>query len=84
MSTIRCSPVKKGWQLEQISTLNSGLVAPVVNWAPQEQVTVALAKYSGCISVFIIYPDAGYTLACFLPPAKSSYLTLPSTRAKRV
>ena len=41
VSTMRCSPVKNGWQELQISTLIWGFVAPIVNVFPQEQVTTA-------------------------------------------
>ena len=41
VSTIRCSPVKKGWHLLHSSTRNSSLVEPVIKVAPQEQVIVA-------------------------------------------
>src|SRR5688500_15648420 len=47
------SPVKNGWQLEQMSTRNSFLVEPVVQVLPQEaQVTFASGKYVGWISAF--------------------------------
>ena len=38
-STRRCLPVKKGWQVEQISTRISDLVDRVVQLAPQAQWT---------------------------------------------
>ncbi len=41
VSTIFCVPVKKGWQLEQISTLIWGRVDPVSNVLPHTQATEA-------------------------------------------
>ena len=41
VSTMRCSPVKKGWQAEQTSVCRLGLVERVVNVLPQEQTTRA-------------------------------------------
>jgi hypothetical protein len=40
VSTIRCTPVKKGWQLEHTSIRRSLRVEPVANVLPQPQVTV--------------------------------------------
>jgi len=51
-STNFCLPVKNGWHLEQISTLNSDFVERVVNVSPQAHLTVA-STYSGCIPCFI-------------------------------
>ena len=51
---MRCSPVKNGWHLEHISTLNSDLDEPVTKLLPHEHVTCAVGKYSGCISGFIV------------------------------
>src|ERR1700682_4083291 len=39
VSTIRCVPVKNGWQTEQISVLSSLCVEPVVNVFPHTQAT---------------------------------------------
>jgi hypothetical protein len=47
-----CLPVKKGWQLEQISTRISFLVDLVLNVFPQAQVTTH-SWYSGWTSFFI-------------------------------
>jgi hypothetical protein len=41
VSMIRCSPVKNGWHVEQISIRSSGFVEPVVWVAPHEQMTLA-------------------------------------------
>lgn len=41
-----CLPVKNGWQLEQISTMNESRVEPVLYVAPQAHVMVT-ALYSG-------------------------------------
>lgn len=41
VSTMRCSPVKNGWQAEQTSVCRFGLVERVVNVLPQEQTTRA-------------------------------------------
>lgn len=42
VSTSFCFPVKRGWQLEQISTLISDWVDPVSQVFPHTQVTLAL------------------------------------------
>ena len=42
VSTIRCSPVKKGWHAEQTSVRISSTVEPVVQVLPQLHITVAL------------------------------------------
>jgi hypothetical protein len=51
LSTNFCLPVKKGWQLEQISKWSSLTLALVLNEFPQAQVTVH-STYSGWISFF--------------------------------
>jgi hypothetical protein len=38
-STIRCSPLKNGWHLEQTSVRITGTVDPTVHVLPQAQIT---------------------------------------------
>src|SRR5207237_1760427 len=47
VSTIRCVPVKNGWQTEQISVFSSLRVEPVVKVFPHAQVTTASAYKVG-------------------------------------
>ena len=56
VSTSFCLPVKKGWQLLQISTFKTSpsLVVPVLKVAPQAQTTVT-SWYLGCISDFMSF-----------------------------
>ena len=42
VSTMRCSPVKNGWQLLQRSVFSTSLVDIVCQLLPQAQVTVAI------------------------------------------
>jgi hypothetical protein len=53
VSTSFWRPVKKGWQLEQISSFRSPIVERVSNVFPQMQVTVAFL-YSGWMPAFIV------------------------------
>src|SRR4029077_12097561 len=54
-----CLPVKKGWQLEQISRRRSSfLVERVVQVAPQAQWTFRTA-YTGWIPAFMTLPHGG-------------------------
>ena len=79
VSTMRCSPVKKGWHWLHISTCNSGLVEPVVYEAPQEHVTTASAWYLGWIPVFIwLWLLGGWVDAGALPGASRVFKFHPS------
>lgn len=52
VSTMRCVPVKNGWQLEHISTLSIGFVDLVVKLFPQAHTTVDSTSF-GWIAFFI-------------------------------